>query len=129
MFHLQNFLGGRKIDVFLSAYPNQRDDEFLVERFFFLSDRHQGLTMAKKGSNGYRWLHWGWGWLLMEGLFCITLQCFFPWGFPRVCEVGPVLQLSLGWGYCLPHPSSHLQGFTMPVGNRKGIIRKYRMKW
>lgn len=78
--------------------------------------------MANKGSSGYRWLHWGW--LLMEGLFCITIQWFFPWGFPSACEVGPVLQLSLGWGYCLPHPSSHLHGFTMPVGNIKDIIRK-----
>lgn len=59
----------------------------------------------------------------MEGLFCITLQWFFPWGFPSAWEVDPVLQLSLGWGYYLPCPSSHLRDFIMPVGNMKDIIR------
>lgn len=35
-----------------------------------------------------------------------------------------MLQLSLGWGYCQPHLSSHLQDFIMPVANIKDIIRK-----
>lgn len=80
--------------------------------------------MANKGSNGYRWLQWGWGVAPQGGLILHHPPVVLPRGFPSACEVDPVLPLSLGWGYCLPRPSSHLQDFIMPVGNIKDIIRK-----